>query len=123
MTARTVGDPSFAGSSDDGLPALRAKWIHSRGDVEEYDGREVKPQDNGYLTGKHAEYASKAEKNRLVEFPGLTGQRRRPARASAGHPVTQLWYARQGIITPRDGIHRHSREPAKCGVPEFGLRN
>jgi phosphomethylpyrimidine synthase len=32
-----------------------------------------------------------------VEFPGL---RRRPLRASAGHPVTQLWYARQGIVTP-----------------------
>ena len=58
------------------------------------------PQDNGYLSGKHAEYASKAEKNRLIEFPGLTGQRRRPLRASAGHPVTQLWYARQGLVTP-----------------------
>jgi phosphomethylpyrimidine synthase len=94
------GDPAFAGTSDEGLPALRAKWIADRKDVAEYDGREVKPQDNGYLSGKHAEYASKAEKNRLVEFPGLKGQRRRPLRASAGHPVTQLWYARQGIVTP-----------------------
>ncbi len=94
------GDPAFTGTSDEGLPALRAKWIADRKDVAEYDGREVKPQDNGYLSGKHAEYASKAEKNRLVEFPGLRGQRRRPLRASAGHPVTQLWYARQGIITP-----------------------
>ena len=94
------GDPAFTGTSDEGLPALRAKWIAARGDVAEYDGREVKPQDNGYLSGKHAEYASKAEKNRLVEFPGLLGQRRRPLRASAGHPVTQLWYARQGIVTP-----------------------
>jgi len=94
------GDPAFTGTSDEGLPALRAKWIADRKDVAEYDGREVKPQDNGYLSGKHAEYASKAEKNRLVEFPGLRGQRRRPLRASAGHPVTQLWYARQGIVTP-----------------------
>jgi phosphomethylpyrimidine synthase len=94
------GDPAFTGTSDEGLPALRAKWIADRKDVAEYDGREVKPQDNGYLSGKHAEYASKAEKNRLVEFPGLKGQRRRPLRASAGHPVTQLWYARQGIVTP-----------------------
>ena len=94
------GDPAFTGTSDEGLPALRAKWIADRKDVAEYDGREVKPQDNGYLSGKHAEYASKAEKNRLVEFPGLRGQRRRPLRANAGHPVTQLWYARQGIITP-----------------------
>jgi phosphomethylpyrimidine synthase len=94
------GDPSFTGTSDEGLPTPRAKWIADRKDVEPYDGREVLPQDNGYLSGKHAEYASKAERNRLVEFPGLKGQRRRPLRASAGHPVTQLWYARQGIITP-----------------------
>ena len=94
------GDPAFEGSSDEGLPALRRDWILKRGDVEEYDGREVKPQDNGYLSRQHAEYASQAEKNRLVEFPGLKGQRRRPLRASKGHPVTQLWYARQGIITP-----------------------
>ncbi len=94
------GDPAFTGTSDQGLPPLRQDWIQSRADVEEYDGREVKPQDNGYLSGKHAEFASKAERNRLVEFPGLEGERRKPLRASAGHPVTQLWYARQGIVTP-----------------------
>jgi phosphomethylpyrimidine synthase len=94
------GDPAFKGTAEEGLPAVRRDWILRRGDVEEYDGREVKPQDNGYLSGKHAEYASKAERNRLVEFPGLSGQRRRPLRASKSHPVTQLWYARQGMITP-----------------------
>jgi phosphomethylpyrimidine synthase len=94
------GDPAFAGTSEQGLPALRREWILKRGDVEEIDGREMKPQDNGYLSGKHAEYASKAEKNRLVEFPGLTSQRRRPLRAKAGKVVTQLAYARAGIVTP-----------------------
>ncbi len=94
------GDPNFNGTSDEGLPALRRDWILKRGDVEEHDGREVKPMDNGYLSGKHAEFASKAEKNRLIEFPGLTSNRRRPLRASKGHPVTQLWYAKQGIVTP-----------------------
>ncbi|MEJ0091396.1 MAG: phosphomethylpyrimidine synthase ThiC [Limisphaerales bacterium] len=94
------GDPAFSGTSDEGLPALRRDWILKRGDVEEYDGREVKPQDNGYLSGKHAEFASVAEKNRLVEFPGLKGNRRRPLRAKAGKVVTQLQYARAGIITP-----------------------
>ncbi len=94
------GDPAFTGTSEQGLPALRREWILQRGDVEEIDGREVKPQDNGYLSGKHAEYASKAEKNRLVEFPGLTSQRRRPLRAKAGKVVTQLAYARAGIVTP-----------------------
>ena len=94
------GDPAFTGTSEQGLPALRAKWIAGRGDVEEIDGREVKPMDNGYLSGKHAEFASKAEKNRLIEFPGLTAQRRRPLRAKPGKVVTQLAYARAGIITP-----------------------
>jgi len=77
------GDPAFTGTSDEGLPALRAKWIAARKDVAEYDGREVKPQDNGYLSDKHAEFASQAERNRLLEFPGL---RRKPLRANAGHP-------------------------------------
>ena len=94
------GDPAFAGTPEEGLPALRRDWVLKRGDVEEYQGREVKPQDNGYLSGKHAEFASQAEKNRLVEFPGLTSHRRRTLRAKAGKVVTQLQYARAGIITP-----------------------
>jgi phosphomethylpyrimidine synthase len=94
------GDPGFDGDSSEGLPALRQSWIEKRNDVASYEGREVQPMDNGYLSGKHAEYASTSERNRLIEFPGLKGSKRKPLRASAGHPVTQLWYARQGIITP-----------------------
>ena len=99
-TSGPWGDPAFKGTAEEGLPTVRSSWIEGRGDVEAYDGRPVLPQDNGYLSAVHAEYASAAERNRLVEFPGLNGQRRRPLRASAGHPVTQLWYARQGVITP-----------------------
>ncbi len=66
--------------------------------MAEYDGREIKPEDNGYLTRGHEEFASQAErKNRLDHFQGT---KRKPLRGSANHPVTQLWYARQGIITP-----------------------
>ena len=43
------GDPEFNGSVEVGLPALRADWILSRGDVEEYEGRRVQPIDDGYL--------------------------------------------------------------------------
>ena len=94
------GDPAFTGTVEEGLPALRREWILERGDVEEYEGRKVKPQDNGYLTEAHAAYASQTERaNRLREFPGLTAQRRKPLR-STGKPVSQLHYARQGIITP-----------------------
>ncbi len=91
------GDPDFEGDVAQGLPALREPWIRARADVEEYAGRELVPMDNGYLSDKHAEYASRSERNRLVEFPGL---KRKPLRANRGHAVTQLWYAKQGIITP-----------------------
>ncbi len=99
------GDPAFTGSSDQGLPAMRQDWILARSDVEEYRGRPVLPQDNGYLTEKHAEFASQSERSgRFMEFPGLSGRRRAPLRAirqgAGGPPVTQLHYARQGIITP-----------------------
>src|SRR5690606_9058798 len=95
------GDPAFTGTSEEGLPAVRRDWILDRKDVAEYDGRQVQPQDNGYLTEKHAEFASKSERaNKFIEFPGLTADRRKPLRASKGTPVTQLHYARQGIITP-----------------------
>ena len=94
------GDPDFDGNVTEGLPSLRKEWIAKRGDTAPYAGREVQPMDNGYLSGKHAEYASQSERNRLIEFPGMTGSQKNPLRASAGHPVTQLWYARQGFITP-----------------------
>jgi phosphomethylpyrimidine synthase len=97
-TSGPWGDPQFSGDANKGIPALREKWIRRRGDVAEYEGRDIKPEDNGYLTRGHEEFASTAErKNRLDHFQGA---KRKPLRASAGHPVTQLWYARQGIITP-----------------------
>lgn len=98
-TSGPWGDPGFSGDVTKGLPALRRDWILGRGDVEEYDGRAVKPEDNGYISDEHASRYNekKEEKNRLKEYPGLM---RKPLRASDGHPVTQMWYAKQGIITP-----------------------
>ena len=99
-TSGAWGDPAANCEVRRGLPALRYDWIVTRGDVEAYQGRDVKPQDNGYLSRGHEELAVnrlESERGRLEQFPGL---RRQPLRASQGHPVTQLWYARQGIITP-----------------------
>ena len=97
-TSGPWGDPDFDGDVGKGLPALRNKWIRDRADVEEYDGRKAKPLDNGYISSVHADHATQRDKaNRLTEFPRLG---RKPLRASAGHPVTQYWYAKQGIITP-----------------------
>ncbi|MEM1085019.1 MAG: phosphomethylpyrimidine synthase ThiC [Verrucomicrobiota bacterium] len=92
------GDPCFEGDVTQGLPPLRQQWILERSDVEEYSGREVKPEDNGYLSDTHATRynENKAAKNKLKEYPGL---KRKPLKAT-GHPVTQKWYAYQGIITP-----------------------
>ena len=93
------GDPSFEGDVEQGLPALRRDWSLERGDVEEYEGRTVKPEDDGYLSEVHVQTATESEssRNRLVQYPGLI---RKPLRASKGHPVSQLWYAKQGIVTP-----------------------
>ncbi|MGF7533961.1 phosphomethylpyrimidine synthase ThiC [Bacillus mexicanus] len=71
---------------EEGLKPLRQKWITDRGDIEEYEGRAVKPEDNGY---------KKASPN--VRYPGL---KRKPLRAKAGQNVTQMHYAKKGMITP-----------------------
>jgi phosphomethylpyrimidine synthase len=95
-TSGPWGDPDFHGDVEQGLPALRADWIRQRGDVREYDGRPVAPGDNGYLSESHARQSGNG--HRLTLFPEAA--RRRPLRAAADHPVTQLWYARHGIVTP-----------------------
>ena len=51
-------DPNLKCDVREGLPQLRRDWILQRGDVEEYAGREITPQDNGYLT-KGAEEIAK----------------------------------------------------------------
>ena len=98
-TSGPWGDEAQSCDSQKGLSPLRADWIQERADTEEYEGREVQPQDNGYLTRGHAQYASRHEKQkgRLEYFPGL---KRKPLHAKSGGCVTQMHYARQGIVTP-----------------------
>src|SRR5688572_33457219 len=88
------GDPDATCDVRMGLSPLREAWVLQRGDTEEYAGRNVKPEDNGFLSEKHAGQSS--GKNRFELFPGL---RRRPRRAVNGGAATQLHYARKGIIT------------------------
>jgi phosphomethylpyrimidine synthase len=89
-TSGPYTDANYSVDITKGLPALRSTWIHERGDVEEYEGREIKPEDNGYLSDNDP----RANHN---VFPGL---KRKPLRAKKGRNVTQLHYARKGIITP-----------------------
>ena len=90
-------DPDARPDVRKGLAPLRLEWIRSRGDSEEYVGREVQPQDNGYLTKGAEDIARIKETGALESFPGL---KRAPLRARSGSCVTQMHYARRGIITP-----------------------
>ncbi|HBF99077.1 MAG TPA: phosphomethylpyrimidine synthase [Alphaproteobacteria bacterium] len=85
-TSGPYTDPAIDIDIHAGLPRLRDAWIRARGDVEEYEGREIKPEDNGNAAGSHL----------AREFPVS----HRPLRACAGKAVTQLEYARAGIVTP-----------------------
>ena len=98
-TSGPWGDPDFSGDPEKGLPPLRREWILSRGDVQEYEGRAIRPEDNGYLSDDHADRYNKKlnQVNQLKEYPGL---RRKPLRSSSGEPVTQMHYAKKGIVTP-----------------------
>ena len=84
----------------EGLPTLRREWILRRGDVEEYEGREILPQDNGYLT-KGAEEFAKAKPLKTAErSKNFRVYNVAPLRAKSGKNVSQMHYAKQGIITP-----------------------
>ena len=128
-TSGPWGDPDFEGDVKQGLPASRAKWIRDRGDVEEYEGRVVRPIDDGYLSDVHARSAQQKRPTPNAQRPTFNGEvgrdqslcdaarARRPLRAKS-HPVTQLWYARQGIITPEMeciAIRENGRTVAAAG--------
>ena len=91
------GDENVKCDPKEGLPAIRLKWIKERNDTEEYEGRPVKPIDNGYSTVEEQSGAKDTKNGRLESFPGL---RRKPLKAKKGKNVTQMYYAKQGIITP-----------------------
>jgi hypothetical protein len=105
-TSGPWGDPTVTVDAYQGLPALRRKWILARGDVEEYEGRIVQPIDDGFLSEKHAAIAAQrstpnGEKGNAAKVSGFRFQGSgKKVLGGKSHPVTQLWYARQGIITP-----------------------
>ncbi|MCU1263958.1 MAG: Phosphomethylpyrimidine synthase [Acidobacteria bacterium] len=121
-TSGPWGDPSIKGDVLEGLNELRREWIVGRGDVEEYQGRELRPIDDGYLTFAAADQARQKEKaqekDRLENFPSL---RRTPLRAKAGHCVTQMYYARKGIITPEMEFIAIRENLGRQGPTNFSL--
>jgi len=77
-----------------GLPALRAGWIAARGDSEAYPGRAARADDDGLRHGAQADAALRALREQAA------GLQRQPRRARAGASLTQMHYARRGIVTP-----------------------
>ena len=104
------GDEDFAGDVEQGLPPLRKAWIMARGDVEE-TAASYRP-----IPGRS-------------DAPIPTSLKRTPLRAKAGKAVTQLYYARQGIVTPemefiaiRENLGRESLKSNLSGLKP-GLRD
>ncbi|WOI53726.1 phosphomethylpyrimidine synthase ThiC [Parvularcula sp. LCG005] len=87
-----VYDPSgpyteegFEPDVEKGLERKRTAWVTERGGVEDYEGRDIKPEDNGNATGKYL----------ARQFP----THHRPLRGTGDAPITQLEFARAGIVT------------------------
>ncbi|MGH8276054.1 MAG: phosphomethylpyrimidine synthase ThiC, partial [Steroidobacteraceae bacterium] len=109
-------DPDASIDIHAGLPRVRSAWIAARADTQAYLGRRVQPLDNGLVSGSKA----------APEFP----LRPAPVRARGGAAVTQLAYARAGIITPemeyvaiRENLGREPRAAAAlCDGNSWGAR-
>ena len=94
-TSGPYSDPNVETDVEKGLPRPRTAWVLERGGVEEYEGRDVKPEDNGGAKGRHL----------AREFP----VKNKPLRGVGDAPVTQYEFAKLGIIT-KEMIYVAERE-------------
>ena len=109
-------DPAVAIDIDKGLPRTREPWVVSRGDIDLVaNPREVKPEDNGFAKGEHLAPEFKAP--------------RRVYRAKGEACVTQLEYARRGIVTPemeyvaiRENLRRKETDAFIRDGEDFGAQ-
>lgn len=85
-TAGVYHEEGYEVDVQKGIPKLRSNWIDAREDVEAYEGRKVQSIDNGFKKEGH---------HKFVETPF----KYQPKRAQAGKRVTQMYYAKQGIVT------------------------
>ena len=81
-------DPAVSIDIRAGLPPLRERWIRARGDVEDCAPRATRPEDNGLAPGE------------VSSVPLFDRTGRKPLKAKGGKSVSQLVYARAGIVTP-----------------------
>ncbi len=117
-TSGPYTDPRAKIDINAGLPQLRRAWIEARGDVESYEARELRPEDNGQLGPDRS--------GGVPQFPATI---KRPLRARAGANVSQMHYARRGIITPemeyvatRENLGRAMLKDYKRDGESFGAQ-
>jgi len=96
-TSGPWGNIEYEKRISEGLPRLRHEWITRRQDTEEYEGREVKPYDDNYLTEGYQEFKPNPEQEKYNQAPI---KKHKVLRAKGGCSVTQMSYAKRGIITP-----------------------
>ncbi|MGP0566173.1 MULTISPECIES: phosphomethylpyrimidine synthase ThiC [unclassified Nitrospina] len=88
-TSGPYTDPDVQIDVRKGLAPLREKWILDRGDVEAYEGRSLRPEDNGYKS-----------EDQMQDIERFERAGRKVYRAKPGRNVSQMHYAKKGIITP-----------------------
>src|SRR3954462_8183549 len=115
-TSGPYTDPAVRIDIMAGLPELRSAWIRGRGDVDEVAQREVRPEDNGQLGPDRS--------GGVQSFPNV---RKRVLRAKPGANVSQMHYARRGIVTPemeyvasRENLGREAALNAARDGEDFG---
>jgi phosphomethylpyrimidine synthase len=127
-------DPDATIDVERGLPRPREAWVRERGGVEDYRGRPIKPVDNGNVSGKHLarSFANTPKPMRAVEATPdaspapsqaegsaailaaitpspIPGEEQAAPPSPAHHPITQLEWARAGVIT-KEMIYIAERE-------------
>ncbi len=118
-TSGPYSDPNVAIDVEKGLARTRTQWIRERGGVEEYEGREVKPEDNGGATGK---YLAREYPIRHKPLRGMASLKKTevasspcdmdldpPVNANGQPLVTQYEFAKAGVIT-KEMIYVAERE-------------
>ncbi|UOY94568.1 phosphomethylpyrimidine synthase ThiC [Ectobacillus sp. JY-23] len=88
-TSGPYTDMNIATDIRKGLQPLRTNWIVERNDTELYEGRDIQAADNGFK-----------DRNPLIHSHFFPNSNKKPRRAQSGKNVTQLHYARKGVITP-----------------------
>ncbi|KGM42019.1 thiamine biosynthesis protein ThiC [Aquabacterium sp. NJ1] len=87
-------DPNVSIDVTKGLPPVREAAVVARGDTEQYEGRSIQAVDDGLKPDERHDERMAALR------AAAAGLQRTPRRAKAGANVTQMHYARKGIITP-----------------------